>query len=98
MQQFCTKIDSCEQVERLRERKWDTDAEFNHAVFQLCVKCNDYRAPENFVYELNVSFKAKVKARAKLDETDLAETIKEILQEWAPRLDVTLSNIEVEVA
>lgn len=49
-------------------------------------------------YELNVSFNAKVQSKTKLDEADLAETIKEILQEGAPRLDATLSNIKVEVA
>ena len=34
-------------------------------------------------YELNMSFNDKVKASKELDETDLAETIKEILEEWA---------------
>lgn len=50
-------------------------------------------------YELAVSFNAKVQFGTNLDdETDLVDTVKEILQEWAGRVGVTLSNMKVEVA
>lgn len=42
MTQYCDKLRHCEKVEKLRSKRWETDWQFNRALYDLCSKCEDY--------------------------------------------------------
>ena len=50
---FCTKLATCEHIERLRSRKWETEYAFNKALYDRCSKCGDYE-PEGGTNEKEI--------------------------------------------
>jgi len=39
---FCTKLATCEHIEALRSRRWETEYAFNKALYDRCMRCGDY--------------------------------------------------------
>ena len=39
---FCTKLDTCEHIERIRSLKLETEYAFNKALYDRCSECGDY--------------------------------------------------------
>ena len=40
--QFCTKLDTCEHIATLRSLTWKTEYAWNKALYDRCSKCDDF--------------------------------------------------------
>ena len=49
-ERFCTKLATCEHIERIRSLKLETEYAFNKALYDRCSKCGDYK-PEGGINE-----------------------------------------------